>query len=466
MRLGAKHRNVAVISYVDFTGGVNFTKPPEALAPNECASLINFEFDPTSGVLKQRDGLEKILNFADINSIYEFQGKLLITAAGKLYSYDEIDGLVELGDLTGNLDPVYAHWADSFLIASGGKLQKYDGTQLTTIINSPDAISVVVQYGRVVVVSGDDYVYFSGVGDETNWNFTGTDADALQLEIGYKDGGDVVALGILSKDLVVFKSNRRIYRIVGGYPDWFVYNVSTDAGLINLRAFVELARNIVFVDSVGVRSLDTVVEYGDLKVYDVGSKVNAYIVSNMKPDLVRVWHLPSKGQLWVKMQDDEFVYVYHYNQNAWTSFSFPFEVKAVYGTSQQVYVALEDGLYSLSANANDNGRDIQSIAILARRTPGYNYLVKRIIAILSSTAEVSLNISVGKFSRNYTVSPTGQKVYEDDDILYNDTDPVAFFAEVKIAHQCNFRVDGLQPTIVLRGYGARLVAINFVVSEV
>ena len=110
-----------------------------------------------------------------------------------------------LGTLSGDLYPICASWEDGILIASGGALQYFNGTQLITL-NSPTATSVCVQAGRILITD-ENNIRYSSVGDETNWvEETNDDSSAKFIEAGYKDGGKLLAMVNLSSDVLIIKT--------------------------------------------------------------------------------------------------------------------------------------------------------------------------------------------------------------------------------------------------------------------
>ena len=51
MNLSAKHQQ-NVVTYGDFTGGLNTTTVPEMIAENQMADCVNMEFNRTTGALQ------------------------------------------------------------------------------------------------------------------------------------------------------------------------------------------------------------------------------------------------------------------------------------------------------------------------------------------------------------------------------------------------------------------------------
>lgn len=471
MRLSSKHGRILSFAYTDFTGGVNFAVPPEALSSNEAQMILNWEFDPASGVLKTRDGLEKLVTAsAQIDALFYANnlGLLLVVAGGTLYKLDTGNVLTAIGNLSGTEIPVFAEWENGVLIASGENLQFTDGLTITTITSSPLCDYVTTQYGRVVVSKkGDDYLYWSGVGDETNWDFTGTLGDALRLEVGYKDGGNIVSVRAISRDLVVFKDNKRIYRVVGVPGSWSVYEITRDSGAVARMATLEVGNSVVFVDETGIRSLDTVVEYGDIKVRDIGDKINVWIRKNLDFSAVYLWHVRPKGQIWFRSQLDEFVYIFHYNQKAWTVFRFPGTVTAVAHGATDVYVALGTDLYCMDSKIfTDDGIDIEARIILSRKLPSRKFLLKLGRMIYEGVASGSASLKVGKLTKPLGLIPSGDIAYFDSDIAYSDTDPVVAVNRNEVVFRANYRLPYLEPEITVVSGSMKLLGLIFEVAEV
>ena len=205
MQLSAKH-NQTTISYNNFYGGLNTTTAQEMIAENELSRCLNMDIDTQSGLLKVVDGNKNIFTPPDgvkikstmydpINCIW-----LVVDKNNAVYTIDltatKPSLSATIGTLTGNLFPCHAAWESGLLIASGGKLQYYNGTALVILTNSQAACSAVyVKKGRVVTndltSENRSNIYFSATGDETTWADTSVDdSSGKWLEVGYKDGGD------------------------------------------------------------------------------------------------------------------------------------------------------------------------------------------------------------------------------------------------------------------------------------
>ena len=146
MRLSAKHEQ-RTVTYGNFTGGLNNTSVPEQIAENQLAECINMEFNRATGALETCCGTAMVFKAPTEVSVdwitYDGINNKFIFAdlrTRKLYKTSLVDmtGTVAndcefIGTLTGNLKPKSVQWEDGTLIASGGKLQYWNGSILKTL---------------------------------------------------------------------------------------------------------------------------------------------------------------------------------------------------------------------------------------------------------------------------------------------------------------------------------------------
>ena len=145
MHIASEHDSQQIISYKDFSGGLNITNAPEMIAPNELAVAVNVEPDTTTGLLKTVSGLAKICegeNLTDL--IVDTVGNALLVVAlennvKKLYKVETGNEGTELslvGTLSGLGNVCSASWEDGVLITAGGSLNYYHDGTLEVIANS------------------------------------------------------------------------------------------------------------------------------------------------------------------------------------------------------------------------------------------------------------------------------------------------------------------------------------------
>lgn len=163
--------------------------------------------------------------------------------------------LVNIGALSGTQEPVATTWGDTqieLLIASGGNLQHWDGTNFATISASPVCNIVTKRDSRVVVTGNNgSTITMSGTSDPYNWTIDGTgwtDSDAIWVNVGDKSGGYINAMCTLSKDLVVFKTDGSVYRLTGSYPDWSCLQCGARVWNLNRFSAIEVDNDVWFLD--------------------------------------------------------------------------------------------------------------------------------------------------------------------------------------------------------------------------
>lgn len=146
MNLSAKHQQ-SVVSYSDFTGGLNTTTVPEMIKENQMADCVNVEFNRTTGALQNCCGTATVFNVPSditINKLFydEINNLFLFTEKDSKGIYEsrlvDMDGThvydrEKVGTLTGDKVPSAVMWEDGLLIASGGRLQYWNGTTLVAI---------------------------------------------------------------------------------------------------------------------------------------------------------------------------------------------------------------------------------------------------------------------------------------------------------------------------------------------
>lgn len=262
--------------------------------------------------------------------------------------------LAYIGELTGDLEPIGAVWGDEkpdLLIASGGKLQlcRYGGT-IETMTDSPDCTYVTKRDGRVLTntLEYPSRLILSGVGDPSNWKQAGTsgwiDSDSIWIDVGYKSGGEISSIATLSKDLIIWKTNGVVYRMTGSYPDWAVYEIGQKVWNANPYCPVEAGGDLYFPDTFfGFSSIQTVIQYGEMRAGTVGYEVNKVVVQEMDMN-ARMWAVPSRGELWIKTHSGaDYVYVYKLRTRGWTKLSFPLEVTGIVSVGNWTYVYMAGG---------------------------------------------------------------------------------------------------------------------------
>lgn len=128
---------------------------------------------------------------------------------------------------------------------------------------------LLIHNGRLIVPN-EKSLYFSAVGDFSNFT-TGTDSDGLYLEIGYKDGGNLIAGAISYGNIILFKDNGYVYRLSGDYPNWVLTKIAeTDTITSNIFNY---NGSLLFGTTTGIKQLNPSQNYGDFTISDFQNNI-------------------------------------------------------------------------------------------------------------------------------------------------------------------------------------------------
>ena len=484
-----KHENSEQIYYGDFSGGLNLSLPVEALAKNEMQLAENFEFDQSTGALKLRAGLVLMATMANpILNIAPVAGEnavLIRTNDNKIYRLTDYSISSALGTIDGTGDLSFVPWGDNneLVMCAGGKLYLYDGSTVSVVSESPAKCDFCfVRAGRVGIVNeSDDSLYYSGVGDVHNWQFstvgsdTWTDSDAVSLQVGYKDGCNIACVANLTDDVIVFKRPAgqpgmgRIYRVKSDYPNWSVADAARGSSAWNHKSAATTTNDLLFLTQEGVASLGTVSDYGDIKMKWAGAKVNPRIQKEIGNEC-RMWKMAAAGQVWVRAKASEMVWVYSYGigGGAWTSFRFPGNVIDATCIGSNRYLAIGSQIFRMDDSyGTDNGSAFTGkVKMQGIRKLGQTLVKQSYISYNSSAASVAtLNIE-----GNLINLPLGGQLSDvaatDTDIASTDTDALIEARSASMRNRMNVRVWDATAYILVTHGPFSLNAIGLEVAEV
>lgn len=378
MPLKSKRRSDAKTrSYSDFRGGgLNLAASDRFLKENETSGGKNYCYERNGGRFRTLEPLELIATMADnITTIYPSLNFGLILEANKgLY---KLVGTTptSIGTLNGTSPPQFCDWGEAnereLFIASGSVIQSYNGTEFATqtpVSIDPDvpagdkwnsANDVMVREGRLLLSeTGKDRLKFSGVGDPDNWQVVDngsdvyTDADAIWIDIGYKEGGDIVKVISLARDLVVFRTDGNLYRLFGAYPNWEVIPIAQEVDPVSRNTIAPVGNDIMFLDKDrGIRKLSAIKEHDDFSIVEKeGGKVNAWLAGNFTTD-ARLWSLPDRGEIWVKPNSGNVILCWSERYQGWTRIDLGAPILAVAEYNGVTYLSIGKNLYKLNDSA-------------------------------------------------------------------------------------------------------------------
>lgn len=408
-----REQQMTAYSFSDFTGGMNTAQPPEQIADNEAELIMNYEYDYNR--LRTRGGTSASLVSVDdsIKSFYydaATEAYLLFGAGtdkikNNIYLAYIGEPATLVGQLTGNERPVCCKFDGCIYIASGDKLQYFDYEQLFTVESSKLCDNVFERLGRLVTTHrGDDNLYYSATGDAKSkdaWtDNSNDDSSSKWLEVGYKDDGDIITCKPMANDLLVFKTNGRIYSVSGEYPAWNVSQVGEKSYAEDIQKSIEIVGDsVAFITRNGIRSVDTVQTYGNFTMNEIGYKFNKSLTANISNPMC--WNAVSKRQLIIRpsSSNKKLLFIYQYNMMAGYELEFPFDIDDMAETSNGIIMLSGNALYRWSFEYNsDNGRPIKTKLVTRRLTTAVAFYTRKYDIQIEGDVNGVVNLTAGKQS--------------------------------------------------------------------
>lgn len=371
----AKHA-IQKTNLYPLNGGINVSQTPEQIAENEMQECQNFVYDRDSQRLVGRGGL-KALNSYDfpIRSMYydiDNNTSFIFLENRDCYSailHDVSSVPIYLDKVTGEGIPKCCKFQDMLFVASGDHLQYYDfsaeAPYLQSITGSPVCDDLFYRWGRLMVTqSGTDRITYSYVGDANSdlaWVENMNDAASSKwLDIGEKDGGDIREIVPLATDIMIFKSNGKVYQFTGDsdVDTWAVYNIANFSDLTGNftpgMCATNIGNEVVFLSLRGLKTLSTVQDYGNIATTDIGAKFNKLITKNLLEP--RMYHLRRQRMLIIQPGEDKTYFIcYNYGLNAATTLKFGIDVDWILETKDDVFVASGNTVYLWTVEATADG---------------------------------------------------------------------------------------------------------------
>ena len=513
--VSSKHANAQRVFYAGFDGGLNLSVPNESLPKNELKEAVNVEFSPLTGSMKVRGGLVWSGRFEqqEITDVVPIQGRRGFLARWKdtekdtegLYYFRWNNIWPVTGSLSGDGKMSVAHWVekvttwgyeqeiDCWLIASGGRLQKFTDNPIPTIEEiaaAPENCKLVfVRENRVGVVTTDDKIIFSALGDCENWTNDPADESSAQYldEIGYKDGMKINAVVPLSKDLIIFKSPEGepdkgiIYRLTGEYPDWAIVEAAHNTGTFSQQSVCAVGNDIIYATVGGIATLSTVTNYGEVKTAWPDRKVSNALTYELD-STAKVYDVPVKQQVWIApSENSNKIWVFDYARGIWTTFEFPKKITYAAGVDNRLFVFIGQDVYEVNDSyTQDELRDEGKKTITAKMRlgtllNGMQTLVKAAFASFELMPECKAELRLGKWKMPFAFGGTVDFIYGDPSDMnsnyyqwaHDDDDPLIPQGGVLTSRRkCIVRDWAITPEIVIEGGGCAVSTIGLDIAEV
>lgn len=364
MRKATKHSSQAQqLDFSDFSGGWNSRESAENIEQNELAEVLNMTYSSAPGRLRTRQGIGQSLHDfgTGIDDMYEYDGLLLIATAGEAYVYDGYV-VTKIGSLSGTLRPSWCEFGGELFVASGGKIQRYSTLEIPpafeVIKDSPEnVVQLYMRAGRMFCYESEsDSIRGCAVGDAMTWGIpaNATDADPVEIQIGYKIAGNIVGVIPSLTDVIVFKKGVTM-RLIGEYPDWSQVEVSRDETLSNKESLANVAGYLFYLESSkGIRILRPTDNYAEIEPSDILLKVNPWIRKNLEVNECRLWNLKAQNMLLVSVGSNIAVPAYYeYGLDSMPVLKWQFydDVRAVVEVNKNLtYIAVGSNLHRFTAD--------------------------------------------------------------------------------------------------------------------
>lgn len=408
-----REQQMTAYNFSDFTGGMNTAQPPEQIADNEAELIMNYEYDynrlrtrgGTSAPLVSVDDNIKSFYYDAATEAYLLFGAGTDKVKGNIYLTYIDEPATLVGQLTGNERPVCCKFDGCIYIASGDKLQYFDYEQLFTVESSKLCDNVFERFGRLVTTHrGDDNLYYSATGDAKSkdaWtDNSNDDSSSKWLEVGYKDDGDIITCKPMANDLLVFKTNGRIYSVSGEYPAWNVSQVGEKSYAEDIQKSIEIVGDsVAFITRNGIRSVDTVQTYGNFTMNEIGYKFNKSLTANISNPMC--WNVVSKRQLIIRpsSSNKKLLFIYQYNMMAGYELEFPFDIEDMAETSNGIIILSGNALYRWSFEySTDNGQPIKTKLVTRRLTTAVAFYTRKYDIQIEGDVSGVVNLTAGKQS--------------------------------------------------------------------
>lgn len=349
----SKHLSETLIKIVP-TGGLNLVGAPSDINDNELRRAHNMVYSPETGKLRVRPGFRfwkwrPAINVYFQNLFWYSSQDLIIGQASNhgIYTSPPVSGGSWTQIATADGATTFVEFNGNLIMADGDSLRSWDGTTIEVLADGIKPNAVIEMNGRLVIndTADKDAVWFSKPYDETGWDIND---GAVFIRCGFGDGLYVNGLAAIGHDLIVSKEGhaQKMYRVqtAGTSDQWQLTKLIDRAACEAPLAIEALHSDILFLDRGKLKNISSVQQYGDLKLFSLGAKINTEMTKRWfegeESRFIR--HIPSLDQVWMSYGKD--IFIYHMAAQAFTTASLARQkITAVVNTTDSVVVAAETG---------------------------------------------------------------------------------------------------------------------------
>ncbi len=411
----------------DFSGGLNYTLPPDLIEENECVTMQNIIINPQTGLASSRPTFHKLLDLQDIKSAHIGENSCVV-AGNAVYSFvaDNVAHIADI-DVIQSIKPTFTEWDDGIIIMTGGEnIYFLKDSEITTITpKTPEntninASAAFVRHGRVVLYSeNSSTLYYSNIG-ELAWNYEESlSSNAKFIEIGYKDSGNIASVAPLANDIIIFKSNGNIYRLVNEYPDWQLIEIARGVKCLK-RSVLPIMNSCFFMTDNGLLSIDTVEKYGDLQISENISRKVDPILKRSVGVSAEMYNLPSIQSVFINTNPNGENFVLSLQKVAFSTWALPFTVYTMAEKDDMIYLVSNNAIYKSNQDGIENGNELISKVITKSYYSDEKTLLKETEISVQSTSTGSVSVEIGKLTYNVTPQ-VSQIAFSDNSIAYSNT---------------------------------------------
>ena len=427
-----------------FPLGLNWSRDAESIADTELITAENCEYTPDDGGLSTVPGLDVVLTLNDgfdINSLWHdrVNHAVFFSCGSTLYRGDEsFNSTIALGDLTGKSRPRFALFGNTVLVASGGQLQYVSDNVLAPAKGAPECDGVFVRYGRVVVYGHKSPVLtYSAIGDYQSWGHdtVAQGSSGAYAEVGYKDVGNILSIAPLAAALVVCKEDGKAY-MVSGLPannDYMISSLSETAYIAGNDAAISVNNKIYMAGLAGFTSLVPSQGYENIAPFDEGININGRLSKEIVDNQCRLYHLPSRKQIWIRPAEGRKIYIYSYvprhedGRGVFTTRVFAHPFCDVVEIDNEVYVAYGNKIARFNENSDkDDGEQIVTHIVSKNQLPTMRRLIVMNRNIITSNrVNGIIDVKVGKKTKTLPLSSGSSPAAEDNRAIADANESIA-----------------------------------------